>query len=749
MATDFSRAVELGLKLSKRIYYGKDKSTTASAPPRQLSMTSEAESFLPTAPMVYAEINDPSMVDNPDVPSYQPYVYGRCDPPVLIPLRMHRVSLEVDCCLDTAFVTVSGAWRLDCVSTSRSCSCRIAMPIGEQGSVLGVEVESPFKSFSRELMPTEDAAADAAKTASSKDGFLIKGHIYTFKVPKIDGGTILSVKFSWSQKLLYQDGRFSLNVPFTFPSYVNPVVKSTSKKENILVNVNSGTGTEVFFESTSHPIKKTKHEASKIGFSTEREVPCWSRDDFNFSYNVASNETVGGVLLQSPPLHDFDEREMFCLYLYPGKIMNHKVFRKEVVFLVDISASMQGRPLDCVKTALLTALFKLNPVDTFNIIVFNESSLLFSSSMVQATKEMIGKASEWIEMKFIAEGGTNIAAPLNQAINMFSKAGGSLPLVFLVTDGAVEDEKEICDRMRRHLVEAGGLITPRICTFGIGLYCNHYFLQMLAQIGRGHYDAAFDIGCVNSRLERLISNASSVVVADISVDSLKDLDSLEIYPAQTPDLSSGSPVLIWGRYTGSFPDNVEVYGTLPDLGKFEITLKVQSAKDVPIDKVIARRQIDSLTASAWLSGSKQLEEKATKLSLLTGVPSEYTSIAIVEIDKCILAAMTKTVEERRDDAGAKKTTFMRSLGIGFGNLEATAENRPPEQAEPKLYETSEMMLKAATNLCAKWCDCCCCMCFLQCCNKVNDQCAIAFTQLCTILACFECINVCCEICSGD
>lgn len=75
---------------------------------------------------------------------------------------------------------------------------------------------------------------------------------------------------------------------------------------------------------------------------------------------------------------------------------------------------MQGTPLDCVKTALLTALYNLNPVDTFNIIVFNESSLLFSSSMVQATKEMIGKASEWIEMKFIAEGGTNIAAPLNQ-----------------------------------------------------------------------------------------------------------------------------------------------------------------------------------------------------------------------------------------------------------------------------------------------------------------------------------------------
>lgn len=748
MAAEFSRAIELGVKLSKRIYYGRDRRAVMSAPSMPESMTAEAESYLPTAPMVYAEINDPEIVDNPDVPSYQPYVYGRCDPPALIPLHMHRVAVEVDCFLDTAFVTVSGAWRLHCVSASRSCSCRIAVPMGDQGSVLGVEVETPLKSFNTELISLEDGA-DAAKAATSKDGFLIKGRIYTLKVPRIDGGTVISVKFSWSQKLLYQDGRFCLNVPFNFPSYVNPMVKSITKKEKISVNVNSGTGTEVFFQSTSHHLERTEHEkAAKIGFSTEREVPLWSRDDFNFSYNVASNEIVGGVLLQSPSLHDYDQREMFCLYLYPGKMMNNKVFRKELVFLVDISASMQGNPLDYVKTALLSALSKLNPIDTFNIIAFNESSSLLSSSLVQASKEMIEKASEWIGTNLIADGGTNISAPLNQAIKMFSKAGGSLPIVFLITDGAVEDEKDICDAMRGHLAN-GGLNTPRICTFGIGSFCNHYFLQMLAQIGRGYYDAAFGVGSIKSRLERLISTASSVTVADINVDSLKDLDSLEIYPAHAPDLSSGCPVLMWGRYSGSFPNNVDVDGTLPDLGKFEISMKVQHAKDIPLDKVIARRQVDSLTAHAWLSGSKQLEEKATKLSLLTGVVSEYTSIVLIETERGKLATKTKTVQEtqKRVDVEAKKMTFLRSLGMGWGNIEATAENRAPEEAEPKLYETSEMILKAASNFCARWC--CCCMCCLQCCNKLNDQCAIALTQLCTFLACFECINICCEICSGD
>lgn len=91
-----------------------------------------------------------------------------------------------------------------------------------------------------------------------------------------------------------------------------------------------------------------------------------------------------------------------------------QVFRKEVVFLVDISASMKGNPLENVKTALLAALLKLSPVDRFNIIAFNESSSLFSPSLSLATKEMVEKASEWIRINLVAKGDTNISASLDQ-----------------------------------------------------------------------------------------------------------------------------------------------------------------------------------------------------------------------------------------------------------------------------------------------------------------------------------------------
>lgn len=85
-----------------------------------------------------------------------------------------------------------------------------------------------------------------------------------------------------------------------------------------------------------------------------------------------------------------------------------------MVFVVDISASMVGGPLENAKDALFAALYKLNPVDYFNIIAFNGNTSVFSSSMELATEDAIRNATQWISINFIAEGGTNMSLPLNQ-----------------------------------------------------------------------------------------------------------------------------------------------------------------------------------------------------------------------------------------------------------------------------------------------------------------------------------------------
>ncbi|GAA0146376.1 hypothetical protein LIER_06351 [Lithospermum erythrorhizon] len=735
MAEDISKAVDLGLKLSKRIRTEKPIST---APPESESMQSKHET---TCPMAYAVITKPGIVDNPDIRSYQPYVHGKCEPPALIPLEMKGVEMEVDCCLDTAFVTVKGTWRLHCVTASKSSHCRVAVPMGEQGSVLGVEVESPEKIFQTQLIGLEDNKQTQG-SVKARDGFLLKRKIYTIQVPKVAGGSLLSIKVRWSQRLLYQDGCFSLHLPFSFPSYVNPIGK-ISKKEKIALSLNSGTGTEVTCECASHHLKVISRQAGKLGLLYEREVSRWSSNDFNFSYNVSARDISGHLFLQSPSLQDVDRREMFCLYLFPGNSKNKKVFMKEVVYVVDISSSMSGGPLENVKCALLEALQNLSSGDSFNIIAFNHSSSSFSKSLVPATSEAIDGAIQWVDTNFVAEGGTNLSVPLHQAIRMMSGSAEAIPLIFLITDGACEDEKEICQVLRSDLVK-GGLNSPRICTFGIGSYCNHYFLQMLAQIGRGCYDAAYDLQSISRRMERLLQNASSVTFADLHVDAFEHLDSLELHPFQVPDLLAGSPLTVFGRFSGDFPDSVNIRGILPDMRSYIVNVKVQQDKGMQIEKVFARRIIDALTAQAWLSGNKDTKSKIANLSLHTGVPSEYTSMILNEKDKRQPSKID--AEEKLANAGDTRTIILLPLGVGFGNLKATTENLPLSASEPRLYETSEMILKAASTCCGRVMDQCCCMCFIQSCSRLSDRCAVTFTQLCGALACFECFNICFDVC---
>lgn len=114
------------------------------------------------------------------------------------------------------------------------------------------------------------------------------------------------------------------------------------------------------------------------------------------------------------------------------------MFRKKIVFVVDISGSMQGKALDGVKNVLSTALSKLPPEDMFNIIAFNEDTRQFSESMEMATKDAVERALQWIEMNFVAGGGTDILLPLTKVSNL-----NSFPFIlhadlFIVVDCQIE-----------------------------------------------------------------------------------------------------------------------------------------------------------------------------------------------------------------------------------------------------------------------------------------------------------------------
>ncbi|XP_027901760.1 uncharacterized protein LOC114162163 isoform X2 [Vigna unguiculata] len=667
MAEEFSKSVEEGLHLSKRIYFGKDRAVSPPKPAPSMSKSNTA--FLPTAPMLYAVIHNPAIVDNPDVPSYQPYVHGKCDPPALIPLHMTAVHLQAECHLDAAaFLTLSATFRLHCVSGSRFCDCIVAVPVPHQGSILGVEVSVHRKSYSTLLVDMKDKNGKE-NMIQCQDGGFIGPNLFTLQIPQIDGGSKLSVKFSWYQKILYSNDEFFLNVPFTFPDFVNPVGKM-SKKEKVEITVNAIAGSELLCQKSSHPMKKVSDNAGSTGFLYEADVLSWSKTDFSFSYVMpeSSSHISGGVLLESAPVDDFDQRDMFCMYIHPGNLQSKK------------------------------------------------------------------------------------------AIEMLSDAQSSVPIIFLVTDGTVEDEREICDVIKNHVTN-GESMSPRIYTVGIGPFCNHYFLRMLATISRGQHLEALDADLIESQMLQFFHKASSIVLANITPDIFNGLNEVEVCPFHIPDLSSDGPLILSGRFNGSFPKDLEIKGLLADFSNFVIDMKIEEANDIPVQRICARDQIEYLTAQAWLSKDENLEQRVAKLSLQTGFISEYTLMANLENDLRKNAKESDRKKEVSKKSHHKKTGakeqgnrmfLLPHLGIGFGNLAATAENIQPGRHEPKGPDAAEIFVKRATNCCSTFCNSCCCMVCIQACSRMNNQCANAITQLCVGLGCLGCLDCCADICcSGN
>lgn len=538
------------------------------------------------------------------------------------------------------------------------------------------------------------------------------------------------MKLHWSQKLSYNDGKFTLTVPFNFPEFVTPAIRQIPKKERIQLNVNSGIASGIVYQAVSHPFQESKRNGGHIGLLYEANVMTWSHTDLSFSYGVSSGNIFGGALLQSPSLYDIDQRDIFCIYLFPGSQQGKKVFRKEVIFVVDISSSMRGRSLESTKNAINTALFKLSPEDSFNIIAFSDETFLYCTSMVLASEESIEKASEWMSKEHSEGNGTNMLIPLQKAVEMLSSTPGSIPMVFLVTDGTVEDERKICEWMDKRM-KNGGSLCPRIHTLGIDT--------------------------IDSQMQKLFSKGLSTVLANITIDAFDDHEQIEVYSSCIPDLSSESPLTICGRCQGSFPDTLKAKGILGDLSHVIIDLKIEKAMNISLDKISARQQIDLLTAQAWFSENKQLEEKVAKLSLRTCNISEYTRMILLEKGK--IERDTDTTEARKVpkkgdackllDSAEPKKILLQILTVGFGDLLATAENICPGSEEEILPEVAEMLNKATSNCCGRLCRHCCCLCCIRCCSKMSNQCSILLTQLCGAVACVGCSQLCALCCPQE
>ncbi|MBI1195924.1 MAG: VWA domain-containing protein [Gammaproteobacteria bacterium] len=257
--------------------------------------------------------------------------------------------------------------------------------------------------------------------------------------------------------------------------------------------------------------------------------------DFVFRYRVA-----GGTIKTGLITHQDHRGGFFTLMMYPPAALETLERRPmELVFVLDCSGSMAGRPLAQAKAAVRWALRHMDARDTFQLINFSADARQFGSRPVAVTAENIRRALRHLE-SLQSEGGTMMIEGVKAALD-FPHDPARLRFICFLTDGFIGNETEILREIH------GRLGDSRIFSFGVGSSVNRFLLEGMAKVGRGAvaYLGLNDNGgqIMGDFFERVSHPALTEV--EIHWGGFKASD---VFPKRLPDLFVGRPVILTGRF---------------------------------------------------------------------------------------------------------------------------------------------------------------------------------------------------------
>jgi hypothetical protein len=233
----------------------------------------------------------------------------------------------------------------------------------------------------------------------------------------------------------------------------------------------------------------------EIGFHAQpADLNSTQVKDFNLSFNMPGPSIIGTLVKEADPQQSMmgTESGSFILMVTPpspDKITG--TFKRNFVFILDRSGSMSGTPYEEAVRALQAALGTLRQGDGFTLVAFDNKMESWTPDIVAATPQSVNDCLAWARTHGPQRGMTDIGTPLNWALQLLNKYNlQSLCFAVLLTDGCVANEREICAPLTSKESLLGN---SRILTFGIGAYCNWYFLKTLALLGRGFSDVCVDM----------------------------------------------------------------------------------------------------------------------------------------------------------------------------------------------------------------------------------------------------------------
>ncbi|HEX9009857.1 MAG TPA: VIT and VWA domain-containing protein [Holophagaceae bacterium] len=344
--------------------------------------------------------------------------------------------------------------------------------------------------------------------------------------------------------------------------------------------------------------------------------------DFILTYQLAGGAVQSGLLLDQGK-----DGNTFLLMAQPPKRVTPKDLPpREYVFVMDVSGSQMGFPLEVSKALMREMIQGLRPQDRFNVMVFEGSAAFWSpEGSVAATPEHTREALAFVGAQN-GGGGTELASALRKALGLPRVPGVSRTFV-VSTDGYISADGQVFDLIRQNLGSAN------LFAFGIGSSVNRHLIEGMAHAGQGEAFVITKPGEAAAEAERFRAYVSAPVLTNVRLTTngfeVKDLE-----PVQLPDVLADRPVICLGKWTGPARGTVTISGTT-GAGPWHQTFDVAQVADrahPALGQLWARQRIQRLADYDQFGANEARKAEVMRLGLAYHLLTAYTSFVAVDTE---------------------------------------------------------------------------------------------------------------------
>jgi Ca-activated chloride channel family protein len=433
--------------------------------------------------------------------------------------------------------------------------------------------------------------------------------IYEFLYP-----TVVGPRYSSQREASATEATRWVKCPYLHPGGHNPGTF------DIVVTLSAGMPLQDV-RCASHPVD-VAYDAGDVATVTLKDRTEVGGDrDFILNYRLAGEQIQSGLLLEK------GETENFFLLMVqpPERFKAAEVSPREYVFILDVSGSMDGFPLETGKFLVADLIRHLRDTDLFNVVLFAGGSRVMADVSQPATEENVGRALQMIGEQR-GGGGTELVPALKRALSLPRDEGFSRTIV-VITDGFVDGDREVFEIIQENLSQTN------FFSFGIGSAVNRHLVDGIARAGLGEPFVVTRPDEAREAAERFRAYVESPLLTDLRV-VYRGLDAYEVEPSALPDLFAQRPLILFGKWRGSADGEIEVSGN-GVAGRYSRTFRVAGSAPAVESGALrllwARARIARLSDLAFGPVDSEVESQITALGLGYSLLTRYTSfVAVIE-----------------------------------------------------------------------------------------------------------------------